>query len=68
MIKIRQYVHRSCLHRTGRLYRTLERDQSPALILWGEEDAWIPVGDAKKFKAALPQAVVRIMPKPDMFP
>lgn len=36
---------------------------SPTLILWGEEDAWIPVSDAEKFKAALPNARIVLMPK-----
>ena len=27
--------------------------KSPTLILWGENDAWIPVSDASKFKAAI---------------
>ncbi len=37
--------------------------QAPTLILWGENDAWIPVSDAAKFKAAIPKAEVVIMPK-----
>lgn len=36
---------------------------SPTLILWGEEDAWIPVSDAAKFKAALSNARIALMPK-----
>ena len=37
--------------------------KSPTLILWGENDAWIPVSDASKFKAAIENAQVAIMPK-----
>ena len=32
------------------------------LILWGENDAWIPVTDAARFKNAIPQSQVYIMP------
>jgi pimeloyl-ACP methyl ester carboxylesterase len=37
--------------------------KSPTLILWGENDAWIPVSDAPKFKSAIENAQVVIMPK-----
>ncbi len=37
--------------------------QAPTLILWGENDAWIPVSDAPKFKAAIKNAQMVIMPK-----
>lgn len=37
--------------------------QAPTLILWGENDAWIPVSDAPKFKAAIKDAQMVIMPK-----
>ena len=36
--------------------------QAPTLILWGENDAWIPVSDAPKFKAAIKDAQMVIMP------
>ena len=36
---------------------------APTLILWGENDAWIPVSDATRFKAAIENAQVVIMPK-----
>ena len=35
--------------------------KAPTLILWGENDAWIPVSDAPKFKAAIENAQVVIM-------
>ena len=35
--------------------------KAPTLILWGENDAWIPVSDASKFKAAIENAQVVIM-------
>ena len=56
------FIDRAYIEREDYTER-LKEIKSPALILWGEEDTWITVGDAKKFKAALPQAVVRIMPK-----
>jgi pimeloyl-ACP methyl ester carboxylesterase len=34
--------------------KLLPEVQAPALILWGRDDAWIPVGDADRFAAALP--------------
>lgn len=37
--------------------------KATTLILWGENDAWIPVSDAPKFKAAIDNAQVVIMPK-----
>ena len=36
---------------------------APTLILWGENDAWIPVSDAPKFKEAIQNAQVVIMPE-----
>lgn len=56
------FIDRAYIEREDYTER-LKEIKSPTLILWGEDDAWIPLGDAKKFKAALPQAVVRIMPK-----
>ncbi len=43
--------------------RQLSTLKMPVLIEWGSEDAWIPVGDANKFKQAIPQAEVKIYPK-----
>lgn len=37
--------------------------KAPTLIIWGENDAWIPVSDAPKFKAAIENAQVVIMPE-----
>ena len=36
--------------------------QAPTLILWGENDAWIPVSYAPKFKSAIKDAQMVIMP------
>ena len=41
----------------------LEIIQTETLVLWGENDAWIPVDDAAKFQAALSNSTVKIMPK-----
>ena len=30
--------------------------RQPALVVWGREDAWIPVRDAERFRTTLPQA------------
>ena len=32
------------------------RIRAPALVVWGREDAWIPLSDADRFVAALPRA------------
>lgn len=37
--------------------------KAPTLILWGENDAWIPVSDAPRFKEAIKNAQMVIMPK-----
>lgn len=37
--------------------------QQPTLIMWGEEDNLINVGDVKKFKQAIPHAEVVVYPK-----
>ena len=36
--------------------------QMDTLIIWGREDAWIPQEDAFKFKAALPNATLEVIP------
>jgi len=41
----------------------LEIIQTETLVLWGENDAWIPVDDAAKFQSALSNSTVKIMPK-----
>ncbi len=40
----------------------ISRIRNPTLVLWGEEDRLIPVGDAQKFAAALPDCRVRVYP------
>lgn len=35
-------------------YLKINHIQTPTLILWGEEDAWIPVANAYRFEKALP--------------
>jgi len=32
------------------------------LIIWGRDDAWIPLEDAFKFKKALPNATLEVIP------
>ena len=39
----------------------LSKVTAPALILWGREDHWIPVGDAERFAAALGGARVVVL-------
>jgi pimeloyl-ACP methyl ester carboxylesterase len=35
--------------------------QQPTLVIWGRQDAWIPVTDAERFRAALPRATVVVL-------
>lgn len=44
------------------LYKKLPQIQQPALILWGENDKWIPVEYAHRFAAELPQTQLAILP------
>jgi pimeloyl-ACP methyl ester carboxylesterase len=37
------------------------RVQQPALVIWGRQDAWIPVRDAERFGATLPRASVVVI-------
>ena len=56
------FIDRSYIERENHTEQ-LSKIKSPTLILWGEEDQWIPVGDAEKFKAAITDSKVVIMPK-----
>lgn len=42
--------------------------RSPTLILWGAEDAWIPVENAQKFLQLIPNAEVKIIPNTGHIP
>ena len=35
--------------------------QQPALVIWGRQDAWIPVSDAERFRATLPHATAVVL-------
>jgi pimeloyl-ACP methyl ester carboxylesterase len=39
----------------------LARVSAPTLVVWGREDAWIPVADAERFRAALPGSRVVVL-------
>ena len=41
----------------------LSKIQAPTLVLWGAEDAWIPVANAEKFAQRIPHSELRIMPE-----
>lgn len=41
----------------------LKQIVAPTLVLWGENDAWIPVSDANRYAKEIPQAKVVILPK-----
>lgn len=41
--------------------KLLPKVTAPALIVWGREDVWIPVGDAERFAAALPGSRVVVL-------
>jgi len=44
------------------LYQSLPQIQQPTLIIWGENDAWIPVASAHRFATDIPQAELTILP------
>ena len=48
--------------KTDTLYKALPHLRRPTLIIWGENDAWIPVANAHRFAAAIPQAQLQILP------
>jgi len=61
------FIDRSFIERENYTDR-LSLIQSPALVLWGENDEWIPVEDSEKFKAHLNNIKVVIMPKTGHIP
>jgi len=44
------------------LYKTLPQIQQPTLIIWGENDSWIPAESARRFAADIPNAQLAILP------
>jgi pimeloyl-ACP methyl ester carboxylesterase len=52
--KILQYVR----NRFGFDTRCLKSIQLPVLVMWGEQDKWIPIRHTKNFKKALPNCQV----------
>lgn len=56
------FIDRAKIEREDYTHR-LASIEAATLILWGENDAWIPVTDATRFKNAIPQSQVHIMPK-----
>ena len=61
------FIDRSLIEREDYTNR-LSLIQSPALVIWGENDEWIPVEDSEKFKAHLNNIKVVIMPKTGHIP
>jgi len=61
------FIDRSLIEREDYTDR-LSLIQSPALVLWGENDEWIPVEDSEKFKAHLNNIKVVIMSKTGHIP
>ena len=61
------FIDRSLIEREDYTDR-LSLIQSPALVIWGENDEWIPVEDSEKFKAHLNNIKVVIMPKTGHIP
>ena len=61
------FIDRSFIERENYTDR-LSLIQSPALVLWGENDEWIPVEDSEKFKAHLNNIKIVIMPKTGHIP
>jgi len=61
------FIDRSFIERENYTDR-LSLIQSPALVIWGENDEWIPVEDSEKFKDHLNNIKVVIMPKTGHIP
>ena len=61
------FIDRANIKREDYSFR-MQYIQTPTLVLWGENDAWIPVGDAKKFKDAIKNSKIVIMPKTGHIP
>jgi len=61
------FIDRSLIEREDYTDR-LSLIQSPALVIWGENDEWIPVEDSEKFKAHLNNIKVVIMSKTGHIP
>lgn len=40
----------------------LQQIEQPSLVMWGKEDAWIPVADAYRFHKMLPNSTLKIYP------
>jgi len=55
---------RSILHSpdTLGLPQSLTLIRQPTLVIWGAEDAWIPLSDADRFVAAIPGARKAVIP------
>ena len=56
------FIDRANIKREDYSFR-MQNIKTPTLILWGENDAWIPVGDASKFKNAIENSKIFIMPE-----
>ena len=48
--------------KTDTLYKALPQIRQPTLIIWGEDDSWIPVELARRFAADIPRAQLTILP------
>jgi pimeloyl-ACP methyl ester carboxylesterase len=48
--------------KTDTLYKILPQIRQPTLILWGENDSWIPVEWAHRFAADIPNAKLAVIP------
>lgn len=56
------FIDRAYIEREDHTER-LTKIKAPTLILWGENDEWIPVSDAEKFQKVLPHSKIVIFPK-----
>ncbi len=61
------FIDRANIKREDYSFR-MQYIQTPTLILWGENDSWIPVGDAIKFKNAIENSKIIIMPETGHIP
>ncbi len=55
------FIARAKLHPKPDNTPKLNEITAPTLIIWGEEDTWIPVVDGKRFEAAIPNAQLVVL-------
>lgn len=61
------FIDRALIEREDNT-RFLSKIDTPTLVLWGQEDEWIPVTDGKKFEKAIRGSTLVVMPETGHIP